>query len=86
MASADIIHWFSRGYGQLEFLADPYLAPIDVPFMAGIISLIVQLYFVRRIWVLCSSTPLVLFIGGLSLAQCVASFFAGVEVYSFTFI
>ncbi len=51
LSSADIFHWFSRGWGQLSFLPDPYVAPIDLPVMAGLIAMIVQLYFTWRIWV-----------------------------------
>ena len=80
LASADIIHWFSKGWGQLSVLSDPYVNPIDLPIMAGLIAMIVQLYFTWRIWILSASLPLAVFIGAISVAQCVAGFVAGIQV------
>lgn len=83
LSSADIIHWFSKGWGQLSFLSDPYVNPVDLPMMAGLIAMIVQLYFTWRIWILSASLPLAIFIGAISVAQCVAGFVAGIQVRSF---
>lgn len=85
LSSADIIHWFARGWGQLSFLSDPYVAPIDLPMMAGLIAMIVQLYFTWRIWVLSTSIPLCALIGMVSVAQCVAGLVSGIQVCSSTF-
>ena len=80
LSSADIFHWFSRGWGQLRFLSDPYVAPIDLPVMAGLIAMIVQLYFTWRIWVLSTSVPLCALIGATSVAQCIAGIISGIQV------
>ncbi|KJA25522.1 hypothetical protein HYPSUDRAFT_404539 [Hypholoma sublateritium FD-334 SS-4] len=79
LSSADIIHWFSKGWGHLSFLSDPYVAPIDLPMMAGLIAMIVQLYFTWRIWVLSTSIPLCALIGAVSVAQCAAGFVSGIQ-------
>ncbi|KAH9009655.1 hypothetical protein EDB84DRAFT_1170099 [Lactarius hengduanensis] len=52
LTGADIYYWFVAGFGNVERLGDPHFAPIDISFITGIISLVVQGYFCRRIWVL----------------------------------
>ncbi|TFK36246.1 hypothetical protein BDQ12DRAFT_725284 [Crucibulum laeve] len=78
LSSADIFHWFAFGWGRLEILADPYVNPIDLPLMAGVIALIVQLYFTWRIWVLGRSAILTVFIAAVSLTQAGAGIAAGI--------
>jgi membrane associated rhomboid family serine protease len=48
--------------------------------MAGLIAMIVQLYFTWRIWILSSSYPLAIFIGLISVAQGIAGLVAGIQV------
>jgi hypothetical protein len=53
LTAADLYYWFMAGFGDLEgMLANTRFAPIDVPMIAGIISLIVQLFFCYRIYTL----------------------------------
>jgi hypothetical protein len=50
LTAVDIYYWFMAGFGDLEgIFANTRFAPIDVPMIAGIISLIVQLFFCYRI-------------------------------------
>jgi hypothetical protein len=53
--------------------------------MAGLIAMIVQLYFTWRIWILSSSYPLAIFIGLISVAQGIAGLVAGIQVCGFFF-
>ncbi|KAF8182016.1 hypothetical protein BJ912DRAFT_978782 [Pholiota molesta] len=79
LSSADIIHWFAYGWGRAEVLTEAYVNPIDLPIMAGLIAMIVQLYFTWRIWILSSSYPLAIFIGLISVAQGIAGLVAGIQ-------
>ena len=79
LSSVDTFHWFSRGWGQLNFLSDPYIAPIDLPVMASLIAMIVQLYFTWRIWVLSTSVLLCALIGTISVAQFIAGIISGIQ-------
>ncbi|KAH9064367.1 hypothetical protein EDB87DRAFT_1598574 [Lactarius vividus] len=49
LTGADLYYWFVSGFGNLERLTSPYASPFDV-------SLIVQFFFVYRIWVLSGRT------------------------------
>ncbi len=82
LSSADTFHWFSKGWGQLDFLSEPHFAPIDLPVMAGLIAMIVQLYFTWRILVLSTSVLLCSLIGAISVAQFVAAIISGIQVRS----
>ncbi|KDR69652.1 hypothetical protein GALMADRAFT_28460, partial [Galerina marginata CBS 339.88] len=62
MASAEMFHWFSHGWGRLDILQQPYTNPFSEPIIDGIVSLIVQLYFIWRIWMLGRSKILVVII------------------------
>ncbi|KAH8998284.1 hypothetical protein EDB86DRAFT_3076128 [Lactarius hatsudake] len=52
LTGADIYYWFVAGFGNVERLRNSYFAPIDVPIMTAVSSLIVQGYFCYRIWIL----------------------------------
>ena len=52
MTGADLHYWFIRGFGNVEQLKDSHYAPIDIPLIDAIISLVVQEYFCYRIWML----------------------------------
>jgi hypothetical protein len=45
-------YWFIKGFGNVEQLKDSHYAPIDIPIIDSIISLVVQEYFCYRIWTL----------------------------------
>ncbi|KAH9980827.1 hypothetical protein BGW80DRAFT_1247690 [Lactifluus volemus] len=52
LTAADVYYWFIEGYGVLERLQESHFAPIDIPLIDAVISLIVQEYFCYRIWTL----------------------------------
>jgi len=52
LTGADIYYWFVDGFGNVKHLENSHFAPIDIPIMTAVISLIVQGYFCYRIWVL----------------------------------
>ncbi|KAF8265007.1 hypothetical protein EI94DRAFT_399162 [Lactarius quietus] len=52
LTGADVYYWFIAGFGDVERLANSHFSPIDIAFMTGVTSLIVQGYFCYRIWVL----------------------------------
>ncbi|KAH9066145.1 hypothetical protein EDB87DRAFT_1732114 [Lactarius vividus] len=52
LTGADVYYWFVAKYGNMRHLENSHFAPIDIPIITAIISLIVQGYFCYRIWVL----------------------------------
>ena len=80
LSSADIFYWFAKGWGQLSYLADPHFAQIDMPMVAGVIAMVVQLYFTWRIWILGSCLPLCIVIALVSIGQGIAGFVSGIQV------
>jgi hypothetical protein len=52
MNGADVYYWFIEGFGNMEHLRNPHLGPIDAPIGHAVMSLVIQLYFSYRIWVL----------------------------------
>jgi len=52
LTGADVNYWFIQGFGNVEQLKDSHYAPIDIPIIDSIISLLVQEYFCYRIWTL----------------------------------
>ncbi|KAH9035705.1 hypothetical protein EDB84DRAFT_1215950 [Lactarius hengduanensis] len=57
LTGADLYYWFVSGFGKMDHLAAPYESPFDVPIIGAIIALIVQCFFVYRIWVLSRRSP-----------------------------
>ncbi|KAH9068072.1 hypothetical protein EDB83DRAFT_2314878 [Lactarius deliciosus] len=70
LTGADLYYWFVSGFGNLAHLTSPYATPFDAPIIGAIVSLIVQLFFVYRIWVLSGRTSWLL-----CLVICLASVF-----------
>ncbi|KAH8988322.1 hypothetical protein EDB92DRAFT_1026486 [Lactarius akahatsu] len=56
LTGADLYYWFVSGFGNLAHLTSPYATPFDAPIIGAIVSLIVQFFFVYRIWVLSGRT------------------------------
>jgi hypothetical protein len=52
LSGSDLYHWFVSGFGNMDLLSSPHLSAIDVPVIGSLVSLVVQLFFVYRIWVL----------------------------------
>ena len=52
LTGSDIYYWFIAGFGNVERLSHSHFAGIDIPFITGVISLLIQGYFCYRIWVM----------------------------------
>ncbi|KAI9453623.1 hypothetical protein BJY52DRAFT_811511 [Lactarius psammicola] len=80
LSGSDVYHWFVSGFGNLERLTSPQLSALDVPIIGSIVSLVVQFFFVYRIWVLSgrSSRFLCLVICIVSTVDAAAAFGGGV--------
>jgi hypothetical protein len=52
LSGADLYYWFAVGFGKPDHLFSPFLSFIDVPIMGSFVALIVQFFFVYRVWVL----------------------------------
>jgi hypothetical protein len=52
LSGADLYYWFAVGFGKPDHLFSPFLSFLDVPIMGSVVALIVQFFFVYRIWVL----------------------------------
>ncbi|KAH9068063.1 hypothetical protein EDB83DRAFT_2519177 [Lactarius deliciosus] len=50
LTGADLYYWFVSGFGKMDHLTAPYESPFDVPIIGAIVALIVQFFFVYRIW------------------------------------
>ncbi|CAK5272464.1 unnamed protein product [Mycena citricolor] len=81
MVTADAFHWFVFGFGNMIQLNDTFLNSWDVPMLDGVISLIVQLFYCWRIYVLRKSMILPILISIVSLMQCVAGIVTAVKAH-----
>jgi hypothetical protein len=52
LSGIDAFNWAAKGFGNFSIIPSPGLSAIDTPFMDGVISIIVQLFFCYRIWVI----------------------------------
>ncbi|KAI9451309.1 hypothetical protein BJY52DRAFT_120522 [Lactarius psammicola] len=79
LTGADVYYWFVAGFGDVERLGNSHFAPIDVPIMTAVTSLIVQGYFCYRIWALNSWSSWICWIIAVStLTQSIGAMWAGV--------
>ncbi|KAI0045352.1 hypothetical protein FA95DRAFT_129767 [Auriscalpium vulgare] len=62
MTGADAFYWYAAGFGDLARLQDTYIASLDTPFIGSFTSLIVQLFYAYRIWVI---KPSLLWLSGI---------------------
>ncbi|KAJ6551404.1 hypothetical protein B0H19DRAFT_168732 [Mycena capillaripes] len=70
LVTADAFHWFVFGFGNMNQLDDTFLNSWDVPLLDALISLIVQVFYCWRIYVLRKSwvfPGLIIFV---SVVQC----------------
>ncbi|KAH8992984.1 hypothetical protein EDB92DRAFT_2065361 [Lactarius akahatsu] len=83
LTGADLYYWFVSGFGNMDHLAAPYESPFDVPIIGAIVALIVEFFFVYRIWVLSrrSSWFLCLLICLLSIVAAGAAFYGGIYTH-----
>ncbi|KAH9987450.1 hypothetical protein BJV74DRAFT_841722 [Russula compacta] len=78
LTGADVYYWFMAGFGDLEGLKKSKFSPIDIPTMDAFISLIVQVFFCFRIWLLSQRIWwLCLVIAILAVAQAVGALWGG---------
>ena len=52
LSGADLYYWFAVGFGKTDHLLSSFFSFLDVPIMGSSVALIVQFFFVYRIWVL----------------------------------
>ncbi|KAI0261479.1 hypothetical protein BGY98DRAFT_1053324, partial [Russula aff. rugulosa BPL654] len=52
LSGADLYYWFAVGFGKSDHLFSSFFSFLDVPIMGSSVALIVQFFFVYRIWVL----------------------------------
>ena len=52
LSGADLYNWFAVGFGNVEALVRPSFNYVDVPILASVVSLSVQVFFAYRIFVL----------------------------------
>jgi uncharacterized membrane-anchored protein YitT (DUF2179 family) len=56
LSGADLYYWFAAGFGKTDHLFSSFLTFFDVPIMGSSVALIVQFFFMYRIWVLSGKT------------------------------
>lgn len=49
---ADLYYWFASGFGNMNHITSPYASAFDTPILGAVVSFMVQMFFVYRIWVL----------------------------------
>jgi hypothetical protein len=52
LCSADLYYRFASGFGNMNRLANPYVAAFEVPVIGAVVSLVVQYFFAYRVWLL----------------------------------
>jgi hypothetical protein len=52
LSGADLYYWFAAGFGNTGNLTEPFVSFVDVQIMGSVVCLIVQFFFVYRIFVL----------------------------------
>ena len=52
LSGGDLYYWFISGFGDIRHLASPFASAFDVPIIESVVSLIVEIYFAYRIWML----------------------------------
>ncbi|KAF8890380.1 hypothetical protein BD779DRAFT_1517218 [Infundibulicybe gibba] len=78
LSTADAFHWFAFGFGNMDTLAQYFLANFDTPILGSAIALIVQLMFCNRVWTLSKSKLLTGFIALFSVVQLAGGIGVGV--------
>ncbi|KAH9039086.1 hypothetical protein EDB85DRAFT_2183929 [Lactarius pseudohatsudake] len=83
LTGADLYYWFVSGFGNMGHLTAPYESPFDVPIIGAIVALIVEFFFVYRIWVLSrrSSWFLCLLICLFSIVAAAAGLYGGIYTH-----
>ncbi|KAI0267884.1 hypothetical protein BC834DRAFT_968782 [Gloeopeniophorella convolvens] len=82
LGAADVFFWFAHGFGNVPRLNNPYISDIDTPFIAALISFVVQSFFSYRIWILENSLWwLIIAIEGISLTQAIGGMVGGVKLH-----
>src|SRR6266404_9588384 len=50
LTGADVYYWFVTGFGNMDHLESPHASGFDVPIIGSVVSIVVQFFFVYRIW------------------------------------
>jgi len=80
--AADIYYWFASGYGNVLRFQDPHYSWFYTPVMDSIMSLIVQLFFCYRIWIIKkSSLWWCILIAAVSVTQAIGGIIGGVKAH-----
>ncbi|KAH9039084.1 hypothetical protein EDB85DRAFT_2141336 [Lactarius pseudohatsudake] len=80
LSGTDLYYWFVSGFGKMDHLTAPYNSAFDVPIMGSMVALIVQFFFVYRIWVL-SKRSSCLVICLFSIVAAVGAIYGGVYTH-----
>ncbi|KAJ6549827.1 hypothetical protein B0H19DRAFT_1159817 [Mycena capillaripes] len=81
LVTADAFHWFVFGFGNMDRLNDTFLNSWDVPLLDSVISLVVQIFYCWRIYVLRKSFVFPVLITLVSVTQCVAGIVTAVKAH-----
>ncbi|KAG7087218.1 hypothetical protein E1B28_013199 [Marasmius oreades] len=80
LSTHDTYMWFVRGFGDPSVLGKTLISPFDVPMMGAVIALVVQLFYVYRIYSLNNSWAwFCVLIVMITFAQTVGSFIGGIR-------
>jgi hypothetical protein len=47
-----VYYWFVTGFGKVDRLYNPYFVGIDVGIIGSVVSLMVEVFFAYRVWIL----------------------------------
>ncbi|KAI0044334.1 hypothetical protein FA95DRAFT_264367 [Auriscalpium vulgare] len=76
----DMYHWFGSGWGHFEVLLKPQYSPMNVPFVSGIVTFSIQVFFCHRISTLNKSLWwLTILISMISLLQAIGGIGSGIQ-------
>ncbi|KAI9454999.1 hypothetical protein BJY52DRAFT_692047 [Lactarius psammicola] len=78
LTGADAYYWFVGEFGSLDRLKDSHFAPIDIPIISAVISLMVQMYFCYRLWTLTKNVWLCAVITVTAVASAIGSAWGGI--------
>ncbi|KAI0044337.1 hypothetical protein FA95DRAFT_265312 [Auriscalpium vulgare] len=75
----DLYHWFGSGWGNFEAISNGNYSPMDVPFVSGIVSFIIQVFFCHRISTLNKSLWWLTILIAISLLQAIGGMGSGIQ-------
>ncbi|KAJ7172896.1 hypothetical protein C8R43DRAFT_977830 [Mycena crocata] len=81
LVTVDAFHWFVYGFGNMDRLNDTFLNSWDVPLLDSVISLVVQVFYCWRIYILRKSFIFPVLITLVSVTQCTAGIVTAVKAH-----